>query len=67
MVLRILCHFLIGQIPEGLKETGETLLQIGQFYRERSKNDIPLLGANTEIKTRRGRSYERPEFHVPDE
>ena len=68
IVLRILCHFLVDRIPDnGLKETGETLLEIGQFYRERSKDDMPLLAEKTEINARRGRSYERPEFPIPEE
>jgi hypothetical protein len=68
IVWRILCHILIGQIPDsGLRETGESLLRIRHFYQERLGSDLPLLAANSQIKAKWGRSYERPDFHVSEE
>ncbi len=65
---RILCHILIGQIPDsGLKETSESLVQIRQFYQERLGNDLRLLPVSNPIKAKWGRSFERPEFPISEE
>jgi hypothetical protein len=68
LLLRLYCHILIGRIPDsGLKETGETLLQIQEFYQERLASDYSLLAEKSQFKGKWGRSYERPEFYASEE
>lgn len=61
---RILCHLLVNQIPDrGIPELCESVLGMYHFYSTQGEQP-PLLPLTETITARRGRTYERPEFHL---
>jgi hypothetical protein len=68
MKLRLLCHYLLNQIPdEGLPELCESIGQIYEFHFSTATAYTPPKFETRSVRAKRGRAYERPEFSLADE
>lgn len=66
-LVRLLCHLLVDHIPDrGVPELCESLGGMYEFYAIAPEHP-PLLPRQQRITGVRGRSYERPEFHIEEE
>ncbi len=64
---RLLWHYVLDQVPdEGLEEVGETLVNICEFYVERS-HEQKLLQTDTVEEASFGKSYDRDPLHITGE
>ena len=64
---RFFWHYVLDQVPdEGLEEVGETLVQICEFYFERSQEQ-KLLQMDTVEEATFGKSYDRDPFYITGE
>ena len=64
---RLFWHYVLDQVPdEGLEEVGETLVQICEFYFERSQEQ-KLLETDTIEEASFGKSYDRDPFYITGE
>lgn len=65
---RAICHFLVSRIPtEGLQETFETLVEIGDFFSTRPSGPPALPEPRERLQAKLGRTYDRPTFTLSEE
>lgn len=68
MLLRVLCHVLVGQLPDrGLPDVYESLGEFRDFYLPAVETIRRLPDPEPEVTLRLGPSEVRPEFVIDDE
>lgn len=69
IALRVLCHYLINNIPdEGLAELCQSIADIHDYYITRAHHlrSLPLPSRDV-LKAKSGATYERPAFGLAEE